>query len=779
MDMNMINISRNFFWILLLNFTLIAQDNSLSLKNDNAQVSEDGSIAVSVLKNDGIKDKSNLLLEIVEKPKFGTTEIKGQNIVYTPNANANGIDVFKYKVDIGTANGIAQVRINVNAVNDAPESVTLDKNTVKENQPEGTVVGALVVSDPDEGDVFTYELARDGSRDNFRIDGKNLVTKQAFDFESQNNYTITLRVSDSDKESFVGTIIVKVENENESPTLNKKSKKLFHAENAGKIVAKIEAYDPDSDQSGVKFKLSESPDKGVFKITRRGDISFLKEPDYENPLDQNKDNVYEIAYKIIDSKDSKLSVGGSATITVTDEMETEVKSLDQRKFISWTVDHQPYHILMEESVLKYMSLRSIDETDDEDESSNQIKELKPTDQIILVQRKDNNKEIHEIWYGNGLDYTIIDREKVDWVFSQDIQDVLLERDQYLNSTSETVFHGSENERLIAGYGSEFSVWHSSNFKFSLASLSMRSNLLQYAANLRVGNQLIGLSGMIGGSGEFGVATHQSEFGVRLPFSFDIGTTGYDNETSLLSADYGGLYARGNIESLFATKADFHGLMGFTFYPSSSKKLSSPDLLADTTKWQAVEDSTVNLNILDSYALIATTVQVPIKVPFIGRFTATPGYHFIKVAHRLKDTRIQAIDAGQDLYERTFFNQVYTAPVDSNSTGSYTYESLNDEGNSYTSLTSFYFRFEITGQIGQKPNFIERLSFMDFIKISKVPFYEFSFQTITGLNSIWSIDLNVSDEIGISFTGLSKNADLKGDWMPENKFWFGLNYRANF
>ena len=180
--MNMINISRNLFWILLLNFILIAQDNSLSLKNDNAQVSEDGSIAVSVLKNDEIKDKSNLLLEIVEQPKFGTTEINGQNIVYTPNANANGIDVFKYKVDIGTANGIAQVRINVNAVNDAPESVTLDKNTVKENQPEGTVVGALVVSDPDEGDVFTYELARDGSRDNFRIDGKNLVTKQAFDF---------------------------------------------------------------------------------------------------------------------------------------------------------------------------------------------------------------------------------------------------------------------------------------------------------------------------------------------------------------------------------------------------------------------------------------------------------------------------------------------------------------------------------------------------------------------------------------------------------------------
>ena len=39
-----------------------------------------------------------------------------------------------------------------------------------------------------------------------------------------------------------------------------------------------------------------------------------------------------------------------------------------------------------------------------------IKEMKPTDQIIIVQAKGNTNELHEIWYGNGLDFTIIDRE---------------------------------------------------------------------------------------------------------------------------------------------------------------------------------------------------------------------------------------------------------------------------------------------------------------------------------------------------------------------------------
>ena len=753
----MIHNSRNLLWMLSLNVALNAQD-SIALKNDNAQVTEDGSISISVLKNDDIKDKSNLILEIVEAPKFGTAEINGRSIVYTPNPNANGIEVFRYKADIGTASGTAQVRINVNAVNDAPEAIMLEKNTVLENKPEGTVVGTLTTTDPDEGDRFSYELARDGSRDNFKINGSNLVTKQSFDFEETATYTVTIQATDSGKESFVGTIAVKVENENEPPILKgNKNLKLFHAENAGKIVASLEASDPDADQTGIKYKLSASPDKGVFKITRSGDLSFLREPDFENPIDENKDNVYEVAFKAVDSKDSKLFVEGTASITLTDELETEVKTLDKRKFIAWTVDHQPYHILMEDAILDYIDLKNLNvesNGDGVDEgSSDIIRELQPTDQIILVQKKDNSDEIHEIWYGNGLDYTIIDREKVDWVFSQDIQTVLMTRDQYLTNDSETVFHESESERLIAGYGSQFSVWHSSNFKLSLSSFSMRSNLLQYAANMRVGNELIGLPGLLGGSSELGVATQRSEFGFRMPFAFDVGTVGYNNKNSVLSDEYGGLYARGNIENLFSTKADFHGLIGFTFYPSSSgKKLLSP---ADLES-----DSTTNLNILDSYALMATTVQVPIKASFIGRLSAAPGFHYMKVAHRLK-----AI-TGQELYERAYFD-------DNEGT------ELNDGGNSFTRLNSFYIRFDLLGQIGQKPNFIEKLSFLDFIQISKVPFYEFSFQYITGLNMIYTLNLNLSDDFGVSITGLKKNADLKGHWMPDSKFWVGLKYRANF
>ena len=174
--------------------------------------------------------------------------------------------------------------------------------------------------------------------------------------------------------------------------------------------------------------------------------------------------------------------------------------------------------------------------------------------------------------------------------------------------------------------------------------------------------------------------------------------------------------------------------------------------------------------------MATTVEVPAKLSFIGRLTAAPGFHYLKVAHRLKDTRSEAKETNQKLYERTFYNQIL---IEEDSTTSWSQDALNDDGNSFTRLNSFYIRFDLLGQIGQKPNFIEKLSFLDFIQISKVPFYEFSFQYITALNMIYTLNLNLSDDFGVSITGLKKNADLKGHWMPDSKFWVGIKYRANF
>ena len=747
----------------------------LKIKADNVQVQEDESVKINVLKNDSIEDKSNVAIEVISEPQKGSVQIEDNKILYTPNADVSGVDKFDYKVDNGLETGTAQVRVNINPVNDPPTGLSLSESSIKENAAAGTLIGKLKVEDADPDDKFKFGIAKDNRAD-FSLDGSNLLTKRPFDYEEEKSFTVAVQVTDSGGEKIVDNVTVTVENENEKPVLVSPKEATFnHPENAGKIVARINVEDPDENQSSVKFKLTKSEDKDHFKITRAGDLAFLREPDYENAVDANKDNVYTITYKAIDSKDDKLHVSGKVHVRVKDSEETEVIALDKRKFVAWTVDHQPYHILMEDAIQNYMSLKYTNGGDGdaiEDGGDTSIREMAPTDQIIIVQQKGNSEEIYEIWYGNGLDFSVIDREKVDWVFSQDIQKVLIAKEEYLTSDSETVFHENESERLMAGYGSTFAVWHANNFKMSLSSFSMRSNLIQYSSNMRVGNSLIGLPGLLAGSSELGVATQRSEFGVRVPFAFDFGTGSY-GDVDVVSSDYLGLFARGNIDNLFGTRTSLHGLIGFSFYPSSSgEMLYSLDSLSSFADAQEILDKTENINILDSYALAATTVEVPVKLPSVGRITAAPGFHYLKIAHRLKDTRQEAIDNNQELYDRTFFNQILSGD-------GWSEEQLNDEGDPFTRLSSFYIRFDVIGVIGEKPKFIERLSFMDFIQVSKVPFYEYSLQFISGLNTMHRFSLNVTDDIGLSISTLSKNSDLKGNWMPDSKFWFGLNYRANF
>ena len=765
-------------FIIIIFLSVVFPQSGLKIKADNVQVQEDESVKINVLKNDNIEDKSNVAIEVISEPQKGSVQIEGDKILYTPNADVSGVDKFDYKVDNGLETGTAQVRVNINPVNDPPTGLSLSESIIKENAAAGTLIGKLKVEDADPDDKFKFGIAKD-NRSDFSLDGSNLLTKRPFDYEEEKSFTVAVQVTDSGGEKIVDNVTVTVKNENEKPVLVSPKEATFnHPENAGKIVARIAVEDPDENQSSVKFKLTKSEDKDHFKITRAGDLAFLREPDYENPVDANKDNVYTITYKAIDSKDDKLHVSGKVHVRVKDSEETEVIALDKRKFVAWTVDHQPYHILMEDAIQNYMSLKYTNGGDgnaNEDGGDTFTREMAPTDQIIIVQQKGNSEEIYEIWYGNGLDFSVIDREKVDWVFSQDIQKVLIAKEEYLTSDSETVFHENESERLMAGYGSTFAVWHANNFKMSLSSFSMRSNLIQYSSNMRVGNSLIGLPGLLAGSSELGVATQRSEFGVRVPFAFDFGTGSYDN-VDVVSSDYLGLFARGNIDNLFGTRTSLHSLIGFSFYPpSSGAMLNTLDSLPSytVTSEQEILDKTENINILDSYALAATTVEVPVKLPSVGRITAAPGFHYLKIAHRLKDTRQEAKDNNQELYDRTFFNQTLGAD------GGYREEQLNDEGDPFTRLSSFYIRFDVIGVIGEKPKFIERLSFMDFIQVSKVPFYEYSLQFISGLNTMHRFSLNVTDDIGLSISTLSKNSDLKGNWMPDSKFWFGLNYRANF
>jgi len=77
----------------------------------------------------------------------------------------------------------------------------------------------------------------------------------------------------------------------------------------------------------------------------------------------------------------------------------EVKSLDKRKYIAWTVDHMPYHILVEDAIIDYNTLNTLENPRAKKKKKKAIvlKEMLAEDLLIIVQQKKSTKnEIHEM-----------------------------------------------------------------------------------------------------------------------------------------------------------------------------------------------------------------------------------------------------------------------------------------------------------------------------------------------------------------------------------------------
>ena len=285
--------------------------------------------------------------------------------------------------------------------------------------------------------------------------------------------------------------------------------------------------------------------------------------------------------------------------------------------------------------------------------------------------------------------------------------------------------------------------------------------MQYSANFAFGNSLVGLPGSLFSSTSMGIGTRNSEIGIRFPAKINLLSIGNGLNDNRLLREYLGLYSKVSIDNMFSTGASFHAQMGFSFFPRSST------IATDTTFFRKnnIEEVDQYVNIIDMYALFATTFEAPVKIPSISKVTFTPGLHYIKVAHRTKDK-------DNKLYNRTFYDYDYESK---------SYIKYGDGEMSSTKEFGLYGRVDLMTEIGVIPSFIQKNKYLNFININKVPLLEVSFQHITKLNTINSVVLNINDNVSFSMTTYSGDEDgtVQGGWLPNKNIWLGIRYRSDF
>ena len=148
--------------------------------------------------NDQIGDWSQKLTDYA---KIVTADVSGEvTVVITP--------------DVGQYTHIAGLAIReVPASNAVPTDIALSSSDVAENESSGTAVGTLSTTDPDAGDSHTYALVAgtgDGDNASFTIVGDELQTSESFDFETKSSYSIRVRTTDSDAETYEEALAITV-----------------------------------------------------------------------------------------------------------------------------------------------------------------------------------------------------------------------------------------------------------------------------------------------------------------------------------------------------------------------------------------------------------------------------------------------------------------------------------------------------------------------------------------------------------------------------------------
>jgi hypothetical protein len=104
--------------------------------------------------------------------------------------------------------------------NNAPTAIELNNNSVFEKQPDGTLVGELIASDPDI-DSHSFELvAGEGSEGNsaFYISSNKLYTSLEFDYDVQRTYNIRVKATDLEGGIYEEQLIIIIEIPDEAPT---------------------------------------------------------------------------------------------------------------------------------------------------------------------------------------------------------------------------------------------------------------------------------------------------------------------------------------------------------------------------------------------------------------------------------------------------------------------------------------------------------------------------------------------------------------------------------
>lgn len=152
-----------------------------------------------------------------------------------------------------------------------PPSINNQIFQINENSANGTMVGNVVASDPNSGQILTFSITGGNTNNAFSINSASgaivVANGQALNYEVTSSFPLTVRVTDNGT-GFLwsqATVTINLNNVNENPVISNQAFSVIQSASNGTIVGTVAASDPDQGQS-LSFSITAGNTNSVFFI---------------------------------------------------------------------------------------------------------------------------------------------------------------------------------------------------------------------------------------------------------------------------------------------------------------------------------------------------------------------------------------------------------------------------------------------------------------------------------------------------------------------------------
>ncbi len=289
--------------IMVVFAVVIIKSSNAPPKAESSSVTTQEDTPLSITLTGSDREGNPLTYKVVARPSRGTLNGTEPNLIYSPEANFNGLDSFTFKVNDGKAySAEATVSITVTSVNDPPTAKD-DSATTQEDAAIVTIDVLANDMDPDNARLMVVS-ATQGVNGSVTIntDG-TLAYAPKKNFSGTDTFSYTL--SDGEGGTDTATVSVVVEPVNDAPVIT--SRPVETARVWAPYTYNVKAKDPDT-RDLLTYSLTKSPE-GMTINSETGLIEW-------RPTNAQAGS-WDVVAQVSDSHKVRASDTQSFTVTVT------------------------------------------------------------------------------------------------------------------------------------------------------------------------------------------------------------------------------------------------------------------------------------------------------------------------------------------------------------------------------------------------------------------------------------------------------------------------------